>query len=239
MQSHWVNDLINYYITDAIDDLHDIVALEIKVWGLQEIDAIPINVLRLCNHTGGVVIAARQSNKLVGFSVGLPAKRNNHWILWSHVTGVHPKYQGKGIGYNLKQHQKKWALANGYTIIGWTFDPLKAANANFNLNRLGAIAHTYHENFYGDMKDAINNHPLPSDRLEAHWDLSHLDNTKNEIAQNTDIAIEIPSNIESLLPHQSQIRIAFQKAFAEGYVAYRFIRDENKQYYLMRKSSRT
>src|SRR6185503_16234741 len=54
-------------------------------------------------------------------------------------------------------------------LIKWTWDPMMARNAHFNLNRLGAIVETYADNYYGmdyNLDQAIG---LPSDRLSATW----------------------------------------------------------------------
>jgi predicted GNAT superfamily acetyltransferase len=61
---------------------------------------------------------------------------------------------------------------NGVDEMRWTFDPLQRGNANFNTHRLGATAAQYHNNFYGIMQDEINNADLPSDRIEAVWQLN-------------------------------------------------------------------
>jgi predicted GNAT superfamily acetyltransferase len=87
------------------------------------------------------------------------------------MTGVIPEYQGKGIGFGVKQAQRRWALEHGYLVIAWTFDPLQRRNANFNLHLLKATSSTYHVNFYGTMTDGINA-GMPSDRLEVEWDLN-------------------------------------------------------------------
>jgi predicted GNAT superfamily acetyltransferase len=63
-----------------------------------------------------------------------------------------------------------WALEHGIDQIRWTFDPILRGNANFNLHRLRAIAFRYYINFYGDMMDGLNK-GLPTDRLEACWNL--------------------------------------------------------------------
>ncbi len=40
-------------------------------------------------------------------------------------------------------------LAKDRKLIKWTWDPMQARNAHFNLNRLGATVDTYADNFYG------------------------------------------------------------------------------------------
>jgi predicted GNAT superfamily acetyltransferase len=163
---------MRYRVTQSIEDMHRVVDLELAVWGLNSVDAVPVNVLAMTAHNGGVVIVAEDETaeaELVGFAIGFPARRNDKWLLWSHITGVSPQHQGKGIGRALKFKQREWAAQVGYDEVGWTFDPMQPGNANFNLNVLGAVALRYYPNFYGRMTDGINNKPLPSDRLEARW----------------------------------------------------------------------
>ena len=52
----------------------------------------------------------------------------------------------------------------------WTFDPLVARNAWFNLGKLGAVADAFGRAFYGEMTDEINAGDR-SDRLVVRWDL--------------------------------------------------------------------
>jgi predicted GNAT superfamily acetyltransferase len=54
--------------------------------------------------------------------------------------------------------------------VVWTFDPLVARNAWFNLAKLGALPTEYLEDFYGPMTDAINE-GMASDRLLLAWRL--------------------------------------------------------------------
>jgi len=53
----------------------------------------------------------------------------------------------------------------------WTFDPLVARNARFNLVKLGATGTEYVVDFYGPMTDGVNGGD-ESDRLTATWDLT-------------------------------------------------------------------
>lgn len=161
---------MDYRVLETIRELEQAVEVEIAVWGLNPRDAVPLNMLRAVTHTGGLALGAYDGDAMVGMAFAFPARHNNRLILWSHMTGVLPAYQGQDIGFTLKQKQRAWALANGYDEIGWTFDPLKRGNANFNLHRLGVIANVYHVNFYGQMEDAINV-GTPSDRLEVIWRL--------------------------------------------------------------------
>ena len=54
--------------------------------------------------------------------------------------------------------------------IEWTFDPLETRNAQFNFNRLGAIARKLIVNFYGVTTSPLHR-GLPTDRLLVEWEL--------------------------------------------------------------------
>ena len=60
-------------------------------------------------------------------------------------------------------------LAQGLTEhVTWTYDPLIAANAVFNLHKLGATCRTYKRNVYGEIRDDFNR-GTPSDRCQVDW----------------------------------------------------------------------
>jgi chorismate synthase len=155
-----------------MEELEKAVDLEIRVWGLPPRDAVPSNLLHAMVHNGSLSVGAYYGTQLVGMSLMFPTSRNDRKRLWSHMAGVDPDFQGKGIGFEIKQYQRNWALNNGYSEICWTFDPLQRGNANFNLHVLGGITSTYHINYYGEMTDGINA-GLPSDRVEVVWNLKN------------------------------------------------------------------
>jgi predicted GNAT superfamily acetyltransferase len=90
--------------------------------------------------------------------------------LHSHVTGVDRAIGIPGVGFALKQHQRAWALERAITRICWTFVPLVARNAYFNLHKLGARATEYLTDFYAGLPDGVNRGD-PTDRLYIVWDL--------------------------------------------------------------------
>ena len=161
---------IEYRVVDDPEELKAIVELQTVVWSMPASEAVPHNMLFAIIHGGGNVIRADLDGELVGFSLGLAALHGDDRLLWSHMAGVVPGHQGKGIGTGIKYAQRRWALEHGYKVIAWTFDPLQRGNANFNMHILKAAASTYHINFYGTMADGINA-GMPSDRMEAVWDL--------------------------------------------------------------------
>ncbi|TYB65298.1 GNAT family N-acetyltransferase [Nonomuraea sp. PA05] len=125
---------------------------------------ITIELMRALSHAGGYVAGAFANGDLIGASVGfLAADRALH----SHVTGA----TRPGVGYQLKLHQRRWAMERGLERITWTYDPLVRRNAHFNLAKLGARPLEYLPCFYGVLGDAINQGD-ESDRLLASWPLA-------------------------------------------------------------------
>jgi len=137
-----------------------------RVWGEQ---VLPREMIRAFQYAGGVLYGARVEDEDVGFVLGFAGlDRGVH--LHSHMLGVVPGRQDHGVGYALKLAQRAACLDAGVEEIRWTYDPLQARNARFNLVKLGTVATGLLRNFYGAMQDRINAGDR-SDRFEIRWDL--------------------------------------------------------------------
>lgn len=135
-----------------------------RVWGPSP-EVVPVDLAAAVVHVGGYCAVAVQSGVDVGASFGFRGWHDGP-VLHSHVTAV--VGPGAGVGYALKQHQRRWAAERGIDTITWTFDPLVRRNAYFNLVKLSCQVSEYLPDFYGDMTDAINAGDK-SDRLMAVW----------------------------------------------------------------------
>ncbi|WP_200894665.1 GNAT family N-acetyltransferase [Bacillus alveayuensis] len=146
-------------------DLQMVQNLEKQVW---EMDPLPLHQTITAAQNGGLLLGAFIDNEMVGFSYSFPGFQHGKSYLCSHMLGIHPDHQEKGIGAKLKKAQKEIARDMGYDLIVWTFDPLETRNAYLNLSKLHAICSTYIENCYGEMEDNLN-YGLPSDRFKVEW----------------------------------------------------------------------
>jgi predicted GNAT superfamily acetyltransferase len=81
---------------------------------------------------------------------------------------VRESYRNLGLGRSMKLAQRADALARGFDLIEWTFDPLEIKNAYLNIEKLGAIARRYTINQYGMSSSPLQG-GLPTDRLVAEW----------------------------------------------------------------------
>jgi predicted GNAT superfamily acetyltransferase len=176
----------------AIDEFDSCVRLQREVFGLPELEISPRRHLIVSRQAGGWTLGAFVADRLVGFVHHLAAVRDDNEIFgYSHMMAVDPNYQNQGVGARLKWSQRDRAIVEGRTFIKWTWDPMQARNAHFNLNRLGVTVTNYAENFYGtDYPISVPGRtasegaktPAPtseiaagiapgidSDRLFAHW----------------------------------------------------------------------
>lgn len=135
---------------------------------------LPAHVTRTLSLIGGYAVGAYdRDGELLGAAAGFLAAETAELgpaHLHSHVAAVTQAARGRQVGFALKLHQRAWALARGIEHISWTFDPLVARNAYFNITKLGARTIRYLPDFYGEMSDGINT-GQGSDRLLADWQL--------------------------------------------------------------------
>ncbi len=151
------------------DELDELRATMDAVWGSEVVP--PRNVLRGMALGGAGLMLARRNTQAIGFALGWPGWHHGlHFH--SHQVGVHPGERGTGVGLALKLAQRAQCLQHGITEMRWTFDPLLAANASFNLVRLGVRIVDFLPNCYGERRDAFNTGDV-TDRVEVSWQLDH------------------------------------------------------------------
>src|SRR3954467_4250769 len=121
-------------------------------------------------HSGNYVALAMAGDQPVAAAIGFRGDDSIGPHLHSHIAGVLPQWQGSGVGYLIKEHQRSWALAHGIDRVTWTFDPLVSRNAYFNVVKLGAQLTRYYVDFYGQMDDGINDGD-ETDRCLVTWRL--------------------------------------------------------------------
>ncbi len=150
------------------DELDELRATMGSIWGTTE-TVPPRNLLRGMALGGACLLLARSEGRPVGFALG--------WLGWtggvhlhSHQVGDDTTLRRGGVGYALKLAQRAVALAHGIDEMRWTFDPLLATNARFNLVRLGAEVVGFVPHCYGERRDAFNTGDT-TDRLKLSWRL--------------------------------------------------------------------
>jgi predicted GNAT superfamily acetyltransferase len=235
----------------TLEELSACVDLQREVFALPEIEISPVRHFVVTKNAGGFILGAYSGAELIGFVLSVPAFLRGEKAFYSHMTAVRADFQSHGIGGRLKWAQRSRALELGVRYVKWTFEPWKARNAYFNLEKLGAEMREIERNFYGiDYATATKSSGklgLASDRLFAEW---HLTSVKVEtlaagekFTETCEIRaeVEVPNDWSALvaadpneaLQVQERMRKDFEAAFAEGLVARGFVRDERHPKYLL------
>jgi len=224
---------------EALQEMQACFALQKEVWNFSDADLIPVRLFVVANKIGGQVIGAFDGEELVGFALAIPGNRNGHSYLHSQMLAVRQQYRNAGLGRQLKLSQREDALARGFDLMEWTFDPLEIKNAYLNIEKLGAIARRYNVNQYGITTSPLQG-GLPTDRLVAEWWLKSWrveavlsGAPRPEIAPQASIAVpaEIYEWKNSATTRSNAARVQqnnreqFTKAFAEGLAVLGFARD--------------
>jgi predicted GNAT superfamily acetyltransferase len=240
----------------TIDELDSCVRLQREVFGLPDLEISPRRHLIVSRAAGGWTLGAFAAERLVGFVHHLAAIRGHEIFGYSHMMAVNSDYQNQGVGARLKWSQRDRALKEGRTFIKWTWDPMQARNAHFNLNRLGVIVSSYAENFYGTdyvttpslQKMSTSGGPgIDSDRLFASWHLQSdrvnriADGGEAKIGEPPITHVAIPADWTGLMKQdpktakveQLRVRREFQEAFSAGLVCAGFERSPTQPRYLL------
>ncbi|HWG21454.1 MAG TPA: hypothetical protein VG225_13065 [Terracidiphilus sp.] len=240
------------------EELEACVRLQVETWGYDPSDIIPRKAFLVMQKVGGQVIGAFDTERegapaqgdadsMVGFAMSLPGLKSGanfpdgqpRPYFHSHMLAVKEGYRNRGLGAQLKLAQREDALARGIREMEWTFDPVEIKNAFLNIHKLGAIARSYRENFYGVSSSRLQG-GLPTDRLVAEW---HLDSprVKSILGGNApakllvEERVEVPASIyqwkasnadrDRALAIQLENRRKFQRAFSRGLAVLGFQRD--------------
>lgn len=235
----------------AIEEYNACVHLQREVFGLPDLEISPRRHLIVSHEAGGWTLGAFADGKLVGFVLHLAAARGAEIFGYSHMMAVKAEYQNYGIGARLKWAQRARALSEGRDFIKWTFEPTRARNAHFNLNRLGVVIRDYAVNFYGTdyvtnpAEKAAGVSGIDSDRVFASWDLRSPRVTTLAAGAEYSLpeperTIEIPADYSALLKfdpaagkrEQMRVREEFLSALGDGLVCRAFERKAERPGYL-------
>ena len=160
---------------ESRDDYTACVSLQREIWGDDFLDVVPATLLMVSQRVGGVAAGAFEGQrKIVGFVFGISGVRSGRLAHWSDMLAVSPAARRRGVGRQLKVFQRTLLLEQGIEVAHWSFDPLRADNANFNLNVLGARPGDYVVDMYGDTGSSLHR-GLDTDRLVAEWRLNSTD----------------------------------------------------------------
>jgi predicted GNAT superfamily acetyltransferase len=228
---------------DDVVQMRAVEELQKEVWGIPDIEVVPVTQLVAAKEAGGTLIGAFDADVLVGFVYGFPSFEYAQAAHHSHMLAVKTAYRNLDLGRKLKLAQREQVMAQGLAVMTWTFDPLQSLNAHFNFTKLGVVADRYLRDFYG-AEAASFLHQTGTDRLWVSWWLTsdHVKRTisGDQVGIEGDLSIAIPRDINSLpqqtaLKWREETRAAFTDAIERGYKVVGFTREKDIGRYMLRR----
>ena len=150
----------------------DCVSLQHQIWGADTDDTVPPAILKISQEVGGIAAGAFEDRRMIGCVFGISGVRAGCPVHWSHMLAVQDDCRNRGIGRRLKLYQRDRLIELGINTVFWSYDPLVARNAHFNLVRLGAVVEEYVDDMYDIGSTTKTNTVIGSDRIVVRWELS-------------------------------------------------------------------
>lgn len=149
----------------TLDELGLAERMQREVMQIEGPDLVTASFLVVAPDTGGFTLGAfeRDVELSVGFCFG--GYQSPEPFLFSDFLVVVENARSLGIGFEMKRIQALLALEREFRSVRWTVDPLRAANARLNFERLGALGIGYSRNKYGADFAAGFYGGMPTDRL--------------------------------------------------------------------------
>jgi predicted GNAT superfamily acetyltransferase len=222
-------------------ELRSVEELQKQVWGVPDLDVVPVSQLIAARTAGGVLLGAFDDDEMVGFVYGFVGLEDGRPAHHSHMLAVRPEYRNLDLGRRLKLEQRERVLAQGIELMTWTFDPLQSLNAYFNFSG-GDASSFLHRNGTDRLWVTwyLNSHRVteraadrfPTDEFPEAAPLLQIADDDTPFAGDTQAAlaspkayIEIPMNIGEIEERDFELsaewrlatRSAFTKAIRAGY----------------------
>ena len=217
---------------DTIEDANEFDRILSLIWEVEPgTGFMDVAIVRALAHAGNYAFLAVQDGETIGATLGFVGLDDGKPVLHSHVTGVRTDLQHRSIGYAVKMHQRDWALARGIETVFWTYDPMMARNAYFNIMKLGGKVVAYEPNFYGPFRRGIYARP-EGDAMFVRWDLLDAGPRPEPNLQGA-VLVAIPQNVRQLrrddpdeaAAWQHRVRDQIRPLLKDGYAATGFTRD--------------
>lgn len=152
------------------EEFVECVELQAATWGAGFSESVPATILKISQRLGGVTAGAfNEEGRLLGFVFGITGLERGAIVHWSDMLAVRSELQNHGLGRRLKEFQREAVRKVGATRMYWTYDPLVARNAHFNLNRLRVRVAEYVRDMYGANTGSALHSGFGTDRFIVDW----------------------------------------------------------------------
>src|SRR4029078_3830266 len=87
---------------DDVAKMQAVEELQKEIWGIPDIEVVPLTQLIAARASGGVLVGAFDGESLVGFAYGFVGFERGVTVHHSHMLAVRPEYRSHDIGLRLK-----------------------------------------------------------------------------------------------------------------------------------------
>jgi len=259
----------NYTFTPLreMNELAEAVELQQKVWRLSDYNTCPPHMLVTAIDSGGHVMGSRNdAGELVAFVTcfGAYDSSEKHPFILSDMAAVREDLRDANIGFSLKLAQAMYVAEQGISEIRWAYDPLRSRNAYLNLHKLGAVATEFHTDKYGNSLEGSQNVNV-TDSFMVRWFIDDARTQQRIIngpppisltnipvaslkrsTKAEEVAIEIPTNIESLsIVERAKTQLTFRELASKyigklGYHAVDYVvSPDNRGFYILENTKKS
>ncbi len=155
-----------------LDDFSACERLQLELAGGVERLVIPTFALVTVRESNGILLGAYNSDivppPLYGALVDLVTQVDGRTVGTTLFFGVEKEMRSHGIGQHLRRAERRHARRIGISLLRFSIDPLRGADAHLAFNKLGAIGTGYIRNLYGPLSDPANS-GLATDRIIVEW----------------------------------------------------------------------
>ena len=155
----------------TLDEFFAIEEIQRDAWGFADKELVPQSILLAIGNASGLVLGGfLPDGTMGGFAFSFLAGQEGEYHHHSHMSAVLRRHRGTGLALAIKREQRIQVLGRGLDRITWTYDPIEARNAAFNMRKLGVVADRYLEDVYGLSSGPVHG-GLPTDRIAVTWNL--------------------------------------------------------------------
>src|SRR4026207_1771522 len=100
------SSIVTIRTIDDVGQMRAVEELQKEVWGIPDLDVVPLTQLVAAKEAGGVLIGAFDGDTLVGFVYGFPSYEHGKLAHHSHMLAVKAAYRNYDLGRRLKLAQR-------------------------------------------------------------------------------------------------------------------------------------
>src|SRR3954447_1807131 len=83
----------------SISEVKAVEELQKEVWGIPDIEVVPLSQMVAARSSGGVLIGAFYGDVLAGFAYGFVGLERGVTVHHSHMLAVRPEYRSHDLGF--------------------------------------------------------------------------------------------------------------------------------------------